>query len=216
MKPGTRVYCDNLFTSMDLLDHMSEKGVGVVGTMRQNRINNIPLPNKKEGGKMERGDYKVVYEGEDKNIIIWKDSAPVYVASNCAGVEPVGQCKRYSSKDKKKVEVDIPRAILDYNAGMGGVDLLDAMVSCYAIRTRSKKWYWPLYNWYLNVSMVQAWRLYRKVGKVLKIKNQDKIPLLDFVRDCVEMSIKVPWRGQARHHPAPRSLSHQPQSHQEG
>jgi hypothetical protein len=31
----------------------------------------------------------------------------------------------------------------------------------YAITTRVKKWYWALYTWFLNISMVQAWRLYR-------------------------------------------------------
>ena len=31
--------------------------------------------------------------------------------------------------------------------------------------TRIRKWYWCIYTWFLNVSMVQAWRLYRQVLK---------------------------------------------------
>ena len=37
LEPGTKVACDNLFTSVDLLDHLGEMGIGVVGTIRQNR-----------------------------------------------------------------------------------------------------------------------------------------------------------------------------------
>lgn len=37
LEPGTKAVCDNLFTSVDLLDHMGEMQMGVVGTIRQNR-----------------------------------------------------------------------------------------------------------------------------------------------------------------------------------
>lgn len=36
--PGTKVFVDNLFTSMDLLDHMGDRELGITGTLRQNRI----------------------------------------------------------------------------------------------------------------------------------------------------------------------------------
>ncbi|KAK3880386.1 hypothetical protein Pcinc_015152 [Petrolisthes cinctipes] len=44
---GTKVACDNLFTSLDLLDNMS-KGIGVVGTVRQNRLSKLSLPSKQQ------------------------------------------------------------------------------------------------------------------------------------------------------------------------
>jgi hypothetical protein len=50
---------------------------------------------------------------------------------------------------------------LAYNTHMGGVDLLDNSEKNYAITTRVKKWYWPVYTWFLNMCMVQSWRLYR-------------------------------------------------------
>ena len=59
---------------------------------------------------------------------------------------------------------------------MGGVDLLDNMVSVYDISYRKKKWWFPIYTWSLNVSAVQAWRLMRhKTGK--------DIHYLDFIRE---------------------------------
>jgi hypothetical protein len=38
---------------------------------------------------------------------------------------------------------------------------LDNRVKTYAITTRARKWYWAIYTWFLGVSMVQAWRLFR-------------------------------------------------------
>ncbi|KAK8387206.1 hypothetical protein O3P69_018089 [Scylla paramamosain] len=51
---GSKVVCDNLFTSLDLLDNMSKKGIGVIGTMRQNKLCNISLPSKQQAKKMRR------------------------------------------------------------------------------------------------------------------------------------------------------------------
>jgi hypothetical protein len=37
LKPSTKVVCENLFKSMDLLDHPISLEVGVVGTIYQNK-----------------------------------------------------------------------------------------------------------------------------------------------------------------------------------
>ena len=44
---GTKLYFDNLFSSMPLLDWLSSRGIGGTGTMRMNRVAAIPLPEKK-------------------------------------------------------------------------------------------------------------------------------------------------------------------------
>jgi hypothetical protein len=72
--PGTRLYVDNLFTSLDLLDNMGDRRYGVTGTLRQNRIIGIPLENKKLAAKeMKRGDAKAVYT-QDSTVVVWKDN----------------------------------------------------------------------------------------------------------------------------------------------
>ena len=63
--------------------------------MRQNRLNNIAVPSKKETSKLKRGEMKTTYVDEDKVIVAWKDAGPVYVASNFVGTEPLGKCNRY-------------------------------------------------------------------------------------------------------------------------
>jgi hypothetical protein len=46
--------------------------------------------------------------------------------------------------------VAIPEMFRHYNAGMGGVDLLDNMVSVYRVSYRMKKWWYPFYTWSLR------------------------------------------------------------------
>ena len=59
--PGGKIYFDNLFTSLPLLDKLSEKGIGGTGTLRQNRLGPIPLPKKKEVEKnFARGEMEVL------------------------------------------------------------------------------------------------------------------------------------------------------------
>lgn len=167
---------DNLFTSMDLLDHMGDRQLGVTGTMRQNRLNSIPLLSKKQASKeLKRGDSMAVYS-MDSTIVLWMDNQAVYMASNVDAVEPLKTCQRYSKKEKKYVPLPQPNLNQKYNQAMGGVDLLDAMAKNYAIAMRIKKWYWGIYTWHLNVSMVQAWRLFRAHHKDQhnKIKEQER------------------------------------------
>ena len=73
----------------------------------------------------------------------------------------LGSCKRYAGQEKGYIEVPCPFVVLNYNRSMGGVDLGNQTHKAYRIRIRHKKWYWPLYTWFLNMQMVQAWRLFR-------------------------------------------------------
>ena len=76
------------------MDHLSKKGIGVLGTMRQNWINNLSLPSKKETNGMKKGDIKHLYLENDQTIVVWKNSGPVYVASNFVGKGSVEKCAR--------------------------------------------------------------------------------------------------------------------------
>ena len=67
---GSKVVCDNLFTSIDFMDHLSTKGIGVLGTMRQSRMNDLSLPSKKETNDMKRVDIKQFYLGDDQTIVV--------------------------------------------------------------------------------------------------------------------------------------------------
>lgn len=58
--------------------------------MRQNRLVGVPLPSKKDAIKnMERGTMEATYD-DNVCLAVWRDSQPVYVASNFCELEPVG------------------------------------------------------------------------------------------------------------------------------
>lgn len=79
---------------------------------------------------------------------------------------------------------------------MGGVDLHDQFLATYRTRIRSKKWWWPLFNWVINSCTVNAWILYRMLG--------NDITLLQFIRECV-LDI-IPKHGTAQVRPGTRVL----------
>jgi len=176
---GSSLYFDNLFTSFPLLDHLSEMGLGGTGTVRQNRLNGIPIKNKKEleHKTVARGTMDVVYR-KDQVLVGWKDNKAVYMASNQHGATTTGTCRRFSRVERKHVQVPIPAMYREYNKGMGGVDLLDSMVALYRVPFRVKKWWWPYFPWSLSVSAVNAWRLRMKVRGIRE-------PYLDFLRELV-------------------------------
>ena len=188
LPPGSKVTAGNLFISLDLCDYLTQQKIGVLGTVRQNRLHSIDIPSREEASKMSRGDFNVAYVDNDKVVLAWKDSSVVNFASNYADIEPVGTCRRYVGSTGKDVDIAQPNAAKLYSSTMGGVDNFSQTVNSYAIKIKSRKWYSTIYNWYLNVQMVQAWRLY---NRVMKMSHSDTISLLDFIRDCVELSILV-------------------------
>ena len=149
------VYFDNFFTSYDLLSNLKKDEYFACGTMRENCTGNCPLQEKKLVEKKARGWYEYKFE-EEKEICItrWNDNKAVTVGSNFIRVEPVTNFLRFSRSERKHVQVEQPKLITDYNKFMGGVDLADNMVSNYRIRVRGKKWWWPIFSNYVDVSMV--------------------------------------------------------------
>jgi len=92
--------------------------------------------------KEERGTFDYQCDGA-VFMCRWHDNSVVTVASNYISHLPIQYIKRYS-REKKRVDLQQPNLIHRYNSGMGGVDLLDKMLSSYRPQLRSKKWWWNL------------------------------------------------------------------------
>lgn len=71
--------------------------------------------------------------------------------------------------------VPCPKAIDTYNKYMGGVDFLNSMLGYYRINIRSKKYYMKIFIHILDLCVVNAWLLYRRVHT-----NDLYLPLVDF------------------------------------
>lgn len=86
----------------------------------------------------------------------------VTLASTYVGAEPAGTVNRYDKKDKKEITIPCPKIIKDYNAHMGGVDLMDSFLGRYRIRIKSRKWYLRLFYDMIDMAVINSWVLYKK------------------------------------------------------
>ncbi|XP_046686779.1 piggyBac transposable element-derived protein 3-like [Homalodisca vitripennis] len=156
------IYMDNFFTSLKLLDYLSEKGHDATGTIKANRVENAPLKEATVLKKESRGSYDQLTEQKTGiTLVRYNDNNVVTVASTRCGVQPMGKAKRWCRVAKRQVDVQQPACIINYNTYMGGVDQLDQNISTYRIGIRNRKWYWALLAYLLNATMNNAWQLYR-------------------------------------------------------
>jgi len=179
------VVFDNLFTSFHLLRVLASKGIAATGTLRANHTEGACLRSVDVMKKEPSGSYDVALDRKsDICLVRWHDSKVVTVASTYVEVKPLQKAKRYSSQEKKRIEVDQPKIVHTYNYGMGGVDCLDQNLSCYMIQYKSKKWYWPIFRFCLDMSVQNAFQLYRLQDTSAAVKAHD---LLLFRREIVQV-----------------------------
>ena len=103
----------------------------------------------------------------------WNDNSVVTLASNCQGVNPIGAAQRWSLAEKKRVDIVQPNIVRQYNLFMGGVDRMDQNIAAYRISFRSRKWWWPLFAYLLDVAMQNAWLLYRLSAAPVQLDQLD-------------------------------------------
>ena len=120
----------------------------MTGTVRANRLNQVPVKKKNEMGRrgVQRGEIDVAFK-DDMVLVGWKDSKPCYVASNRYPATLDLTCRRYNKTNRQFIQVPQPMMIGKYNHGMGGVDLLDNMVAAYRSSFHQKKWWYPFYRY---------------------------------------------------------------------
>lgn len=158
-----RIFADRFFSTFSLALKMKSLGMGYTGTIMANRICKCPLPNKRAVEKTARGSFDYRKEKTTECLfIVWNDNRAVYLISTCDQVFPTVEAKRWSQTEKKKVAIPQPNCVQAYNKNMGGVDRMDQNVSTYRIGIRSKKWWWPLFAYCLDVTMANAWQLHKK------------------------------------------------------
>ncbi|PSN55274.1 hypothetical protein C0J52_05820 [Blattella germanica] len=163
LPPRSAVFIDNYFNSLPLLDTLKNHEIFCVGTIRKDRVERAPLKDMK---KLPRGSHYVL-QNDGLTLIQWHDNSQVTVATNLDTNDTLskGTCNRWSKKEGKLIAVPQPTLIQLYNKGMGGT------------RIRSKKWYWPLYRFCLDGSIVNLWLIYRQHNKVNLVEFRRSIAL---------------------------------------
>ncbi|TWW54301.1 hypothetical protein D4764_0194800 [Takifugu flavidus] len=77
-------------------------------------------------------------------------------------MKPEDTCQRWDKKQKKYVSVSRPCIVREYNLKMGGVDLIDRMISYYRMSSRTKKWTFRMLMHFTDLALANSWLLYRK------------------------------------------------------
>ena len=112
-----------------------------------------------------------------------KDTKVVTAASTFVGKIPLRKAHHYVKAQNGRPEIDQPQSIFLYNKGMEGVDRLDQNISFYMIGHRSKKWWWPVFHFCLDLSVNNAYQLYRQQKRS---EGARKMNLLEFRRSIVD------------------------------
>lgn len=179
---GVCVYTDRYFTSIQLIDALLSKRISLVGTIMANRIpKNAVLLKDNELKKLGRASSNKLVRQDGKIILTkWFDSRPVHFASSKCGVKPEGTCTRWSKTDRKYITVKQPAVVAEYNANMGGVDLLDRVIGKYPIRARTNKWTIHTIFHFFYFAVAASWLEYREHAISQNIAKKDVMDYLDF------------------------------------
>lgn len=166
-----RVFFDNFFCSFKLIVYLKKTyGINSLGTLRKNRLMDCPFKSDRDLQKEGRGSMDYWYD-HNNNItaLKWVDNKVVNLASTFVGVEPIGCVKRWNSVEKRKVDVPCPKIVQEYNKHMGGVDLAGMLIELYRVPLKSKRWYLRLFGYMIDLSVVNAWLLFRRETKDEKL-----------------------------------------------
>uniref|UniRef100_A0A2S2Q690 PiggyBac transposable element-derived protein 2 n=1 Tax=Sipha flava TaxID=143950 RepID=A0A2S2Q690_9HEMI len=82
-------------------------------------------------------------------------------------------------KPKKKVPVPYPKIVQEYNTHMGGVHLADMFIALYRTNMKTHKWYMALFSQMIDISVNNAWLLYRRDSK----SEKNTMRLKEFRKD---------------------------------
>lgn len=198
-----KVFFDNYYTSLPLMITLANRGIFSLGTVRRNRIPNLKLPDDKIMMKKPRGEsceYVATVDNFDISVVSWRDNKIVNLMSNFCGKNPEQSVERFDKKLGRKITVDCPNIVSEYNKFMGGVDLLDSFIGRNKIQIRSKKWYMRLFYHLVDTALVNAWLLYKRAE--LQKGNNVNETLADFRLKVGETLCKMGKTSVARGRPS--------------
>ncbi|KAK2921573.1 hypothetical protein Q8A73_001058 [Channa argus] len=123
LRPGTKLYCDRFFTSIQGAEQMMKKELYMTGTVMKNRVAATvqKLPTDKAMKKAGRGTSRDVSTEDGKLCVVkWYDYKHVLMMSVVNGTQPEDTCQRWDKKLNQYGAVSRPSIIREYNLKMGG------------------------------------------------------------------------------------------------
>jgi len=198
-----RIYFDNFYTSTPLASYLHQNGILCLGTLRKDRLPNNKIPNDQIIKKDARGksyEYLTVYENTPMSVTSWKDNKQVNLLSTYCGSLPMLTANRFDKKFKKKINIDCPTVIIEYNRFMGGVDLLDSLIGRYKVRMRSRKWYMRIFYHLIDTTVVNSWLLYKRTQS--ELGKPSKYTLVDWRKSLAYTLTRIGFVQTTRGRPS--------------
>lgn len=188
---GSHIFADRYFMSVPLLDVLHTKGLQGTGTIRKS---NIPKAAQFSSDatlrKTGRGSVDQLIRNDGQIALVkWFDNKPIIIASSVLSKEPTDICKRWCKKDKCFKDVSRPNIVKEYNTNMGGVDLLDRIISFYKISAKTRKWTIRTIFHFVDFSLAAGWIEYRRAARYLHTDNKNTLDYLEFRERVAETLI---------------------------
>ena len=182
-----RLYMDNFYTGVDLLNELWMSGIYACGTIPTNR-KGLPVQILPRTIHLEKHEFRVAQKNE-LSFCHWMDTKPVLVLSNFHDPRDVGSVNRRTGQACQR-QVRVPKMVEDYQKHMKGVDLADQMVGYYMINHRSRKWWRRIFFHFMMVSAHNAYIVAKNSNSECVLKEwpsfQDFLEELadDLIGDC--------------------------------
>ena len=121
----------------------------------------------------------------------------------CHPLLDLNMCKRFNAGTKPiKPSLKLRGLVGDYNKYMGGVDLLDSFTAKYKFPIKSRRWYMYIFWHTIILAVVNAWLLYKRDCKALKVSSKETMNRRQFQAQLasslilVNATLQTPKRGR--------------------
>lgn len=179
--PGHKLFFDNYFSTFPLFQILAQKKIHAAGTVRLDRFSNPPFSKDPAMKKNGRGcSEEVVSHDGSVACVKWYDNKCVALASNYIGVGTTDKAQRFDKNTRQKISIDRPEIVREYNTYMGGVDLMNQMVSYYRIFIRSKKWTLRMVTHFIDFAVINSWIEYKNDCEKSGLPKRQVMDLLAF------------------------------------
>jgi hypothetical protein len=187
------VVMDNFFTSIPLFADLLNSSTYACGTVRINR-------------KYFPEDFKIAKDlnpGESEfwqsgNFVatIWQDKRAVRFLSTCCKPEGKDVVER-KRKNQETLSLSCPPVVVLYNQYMGGVDRSDRMVRTYSVSRPSKKWWFRLFYYFVDMAVANSFILHNNSPK------HDELSELDYIKK-LSLALIGSFSGDEKVQPGPQ------------
>jgi hypothetical protein len=162
---------DNYFTSVTLFEKLLGMGFYAVGTARSDR-KHFPreLVGCLEGLARGKWEWRQL-AGSPLTVVSWMDSKPVHLLSTCSDPRQQTTVRRWTGEEQ--ASVSCPEVLPLYIKAMRGVDVFSQRQSYSKLGRRSRKWYYSIVWFLVDVAIHNAFVLYQNKHQQKNFEQKD-------------------------------------------